>query len=416
MSYVFYASFITKTYLLNVRSTVLWIACVALGWSLLSLAATAQTPATTITNSSGEVVLQSNEDGGLLAPGEFATGAIPAEGAGTRMMWYPKEAAFRAGRVGVNSNGTEWDTTNVGSSSVAFGSDTEASGSGAMAVGFETTASSFGAAAMGHNTTASGGTGATAMGTGTTANSTGATSMGQGTTASGLGTTAMGLSTTASGDRSTAMGRETISATLNSLSIGRFNNANTSSDGTIFVVGNGGVNNRSDALVLDDQGNLEISGTLTESSDRRLKTGIEPLEESTLQALVNLRPVRYQFKDQETHPSGEQIGLIAQEVREAFPELVHEGPGGTLSLAYPKLTAVLIKGMQEQQTQIDSLAREVRLLQEVKHNQEQLSEQVAALQQANDGTRSRPLPAGWSLTALLVLLVGTGGVVAGRRL
>lgn len=401
--------------LLDVRFAALWIVCVALGWSLLSLAATAQTPATTVTNSSGEVVLQSNEDGGLLAPGEFATGAIPAEGAGTRLMWYPEEAAFRAGRVGVNLDGTQWDTTNVGSNSVAFGMDTEASGSGAMAVGIQTTASSFGATAVGDNTTADG-TGAMAMGSSTTASSVGATAMGQNTTASGISTTAMGSGTTASGDRSTAMGRSSTAATKNSLSIGRYNNTNTSSDGTLFVVGNGGFNNRSDALVLDDQGNLEISGTLTESSDRRLKTDIELLEEGALQALVNLRPVRYQFKDQDTHPSGEQIGLIAQEVRESFPELVREGPGGTLALAYPKLTAVLVKGMQEQQAQIDSLSRVALSLQEVKQNQEQLAEQVAALQQADRSARSPALPAGWSLTALLVLLVGAGGVAAGRRL
>jgi len=225
----------------------------------------------------------------------------------------------------------------------------------------------------------------------------------------------MGSQTTASGRAAIATGEETTAAEDHSLSIGQFNDANTSMDGTLFVAGNGSSITRADALVLDDQGNLTISsGTLTESSDRRLKTGIEPLEEGTLQALADLRPVRYQFRDQDTHPSGEQIGLIAQEVREAFPELVREQPGGTLALAYPKLTAVLIKGMQEQQTQIDSLAHEVRSLQEVKQNQERLAEQVAALQQANDGTRPRALPAGWSLTTLLVLLVGVGSFTAGH--
>ena len=39
------------------------------------------------------------EDGGLLVPGTFGTGSIPASGEGVRMMWYPAKAAFRVGRV-----------------------------------------------------------------------------------------------------------------------------------------------------------------------------------------------------------------------------------------------------------------------------------------------------------------------------
>jgi len=49
---------------------------------------------------------------GVVFGGTFGEGGIPAEGEGTRLMWYPGKAAFRAGRVlGVEG---QWDDTNVG--------------------------------------------------------------------------------------------------------------------------------------------------------------------------------------------------------------------------------------------------------------------------------------------------------------
>jgi hypothetical protein len=59
-------------------------------------AARAQTPAATIEDAGGDVVLESYDDGALLAPySSSATGASPASGSGTRMMWYPAKVAFR---------------------------------------------------------------------------------------------------------------------------------------------------------------------------------------------------------------------------------------------------------------------------------------------------------------------------------
>ncbi|MEF8797751.1 MAG: tail fiber domain-containing protein, partial [Salinivenus sp.] len=315
--------------------------------------ATAQTPTTTIQNGNNDTRLQLNFDGGFYVPGTFGpttpADSIPATGTGTRLMWYPAKAAFRAGRVGFLKDGTQWDAAKVGQYSAAFGLDTKASGisatamgtqttaggSAATAMGDETTASNFQATAMGFQTTASGeqatamgdrttasGEEATAMGFQTTASGSDATAMGSGTTASGDRATAMGLNTEASGSDAMAMGFGTTAATGQSLSIGKYNSANTSDDNTLFVAGNGSSGARANALVLQENGNLDISGSLTENSDRRLKTSIRPLNGKTLAKLSRLRPVRYQFKNQETHPSGEQIGLVAQDVREEFPALV----------------------------------------------------------------------------------------------
>jgi hypothetical protein len=169
------------------------------------------------------------------------------------------------------------------------------------------------------------------------------------------------------------------------------------------VVGNGSDdNNRSDALRLDDAGNLTVNSQNT-FSDRRLKTDIRSLGEDVLRRIRDLRPVRYQFKDQQTRPSGEQIGLVAQDVREKFPALVREGTDGMLSLAYPKLTAVLVKGLQEQQTTIDSLRKRV-------HQVESLRERVTQLEaRSPSGSTVAGLPA----QGLLAVLLTLGGLGAG---
>ena len=310
----------------------------------------AQTPAATVEDDEGNIVLQSFTQGQLLAPGPFNNNAIPEEGNGTRLMWYPGNAAFRAGQV----SGTQWNDANVGFYSVAFGENTEASGDHSAA-------------------------------------------MGDGTTASGRWTT--------------AMGEETTAATNQSLTIGAYNDRNRGNDdanpstGPLFVAGNGTSGSRSDALVLEKDGDLIISGNLTENSDRRLKTAIEPLGAGTLRKLAQLRPVRYEFENQQTHPSGEQIGLIAQDVRKQFPALVTKGSGGSLSLAYSKVTAVLVKGLQEQQTQIEGQQATIDSLKQQVQQIESVKKRLAVLE-----AQEQPATAGWTgalpLRSLALLLAG----------
>ena len=376
------------------------------------------TPNATVENGGGTVRWQSFYGGGLLAPSTFGptspNDSIPATGAGTRLMWYPAKAAFRAGRVGVTKDGTQWDAVNVGRYSVAFGADTKASGTHSVAMGEQTTASDFAAMAMGFRATASGTNataigrdtkaslrGATAMGEGTTASNSWATAMGEGTTAEGLLSTALGNDTNAKGISSTSMGEKTVAASRASVSLGVCNSSNTSSDNSLLVVGNGnfqgGCDTNSDALVLDQSGNLTISGGLTENSDRRLKKQIEPLGEGILRKLADLRPVRYEFKDQQTHPSGTQLGLIAQDVRTEFPALVSEGADGMLSLAYPKLTAVLLKGIQEQQSTIDEQKGRIAALEA---ENDQIKKRLAALEAERSGALPAGLTGPWALALL----------------
>lgn len=120
-------------------------------------AASAQTPDSAFAVSSGGMGLfRVNVDAGVLAgglyDGDVSGTGVPAEGAGTRMMWYPRKAAFRAGSI----IGTQWDAANIGSYSVAMGQDVRASGDNGVAFGVRSTAAGSSTFAVGEDNTASG--------------------------------------------------------------------------------------------------------------------------------------------------------------------------------------------------------------------------------------------------------------------
>lgn len=146
-------------------------------------------------------------DGGFLARGTAGVGAIPASGIGTRMMWHPNKAAFRAGQV----TNPLWDDGNVGSHSTAFGLNSAATGPYSFAAGVDAAAVGISGVALGNNVAANGNY-STAFGTGTRANGAFSTAAGRNTTAGGDYSTALGYGTTASGSHSLASGFNTAAS------------------------------------------------------------------------------------------------------------------------------------------------------------------------------------------------------------
>lgn len=100
------------------------------------------------------------------------------------------------------------------------------------------------------------------------------------------------------------------------------------------------------------------NGTI-QTSDRRLKTGIQPLSYG-LEDILKLKPVSYRWKkssglhqdDGQTH-----LGLIAQEVQQVIREVVDapEGKQKYYGMNYTALVPVLIKAVQQQEQQIKQL-------------------------------------------------------------
>jgi hypothetical protein len=111
------------------------------------------------------------------------------------------------------------------------------------------------------------------------------------------------------------------------------------------------------------QGQINANGALQAAfgsySDERLKENIQDLP-SQLANIFALRPVEFDYKD----GSGHQIGFIAQEVQDVYPDLIGVGKDGYLTLSgLGKNEARMIKAFQEfaESTQATITALEARV-------------------------------------------------------
>lgn len=100
-----------------------------------------------------------------------------------------------------------------------------------------------------------------------------------------------------------------------------------------------------------------INRTTTWSSDSRLKTDITPMT-GMLEKVSALQGVFFKWKDSKS--DDRQLGLLAQEVGEVFPELVSTDPDGMKGVNYIGFIAVLIEALKEQQNQIQQLFAAVK--------------------------------------------------------
>jgi hypothetical protein len=103
-----------------------------------------------------------------------------------------------------------------------------------------------------------------------------------------------------------------------------------------------------------DTGDLLVGGTVTASSDEKLKTNIKNIE-NALDKVLNLRGVEFNYIEH----GGKSIGFIAQEVEKVIPELVstQNGENGLhlKSVAYQNFVALLVEAIKELKSQIDTL-------------------------------------------------------------
>lgn len=155
-------------------------------------------------------------------------------------------------------------------------------------------------------------------------------------------------------------------------------------------------------------GNVIASNYYT-ISDRKLKDNITPLT-STLDKIALLRPSTYNFRREEfkgmSLPSGKQIGLIAQELEEVFPELIaevkasiHKNDKGDViadikehkSVNYIGLIPVLIAGIQEQQTLIEAQQKQL-------DEQKELINNLAQKSSATTGVNDLSVEAGFQMS------------------
>ena len=107
---------------------------------------------------------------------------------------------------------------------------------------------------------------------------------------------------------------------------------------------------------------MQSNGTINANSDRRLKENITTLSSGQLAKVCSLRGVNFDWIDKRT--TGTQVGLIAQEVQEEYPELVGDGgiEDGTLTVNYAGLVSPLIEAIKELKTELDAAKARITTL------------------------------------------------------
>jgi hypothetical protein len=109
-------------------------------------------------------------------------------------------------------------------------------------------------------------------------------------------------------------------------------------------------------------GTITADGTCC-SSDRRYKKDVEPIG-GALSAIAQLKGIYYRW-NREAFPDRRfseqrQIGLIAQDVEQVVPEVVHTDDKGYKAVSYDKLTVLLIEAVKEQERRIEALEATIR--------------------------------------------------------
>ncbi|PWL31179.1 tail fiber domain-containing protein [uncultured Roseivirga sp.] len=127
----------------------------------------------------------------------------------------------------------------------------------------------------------------------------------------------------------------------------------------------------------NNSGNIDISGSLNQSSDARLKKNVSTLT-SGLSIVHKLRGVRYNWKD-ESRPENK-IGFIAQEVEAVLPELVHTRENGFKGVNYAEMTAVLVEAVKELSAEVEALKAENNTLKAEASKVEAMEDRLAKIE------------------------------------
>ena len=174
----------------------------------------------------------------------------------------------------------------------------------------------------------------------------------QSSTATAL--TLSGSDVTVQGDL-TVSGNDIKSSTATALTL---SGANVTIPGTLTVDGNTTLGNaNSDVTTVN--GELRVTQDIVAyySSDRRFKDNIQPIDNS-LAKLLQVSGNTYTWNS-ESSKTGNDVGVIAQEIQAVLPEAVIERDNGYLAVDYHKIIPLLIESIKELNDKVEKLEQKL---------------------------------------------------------
>ena len=169
-------------------------------------------------------------------------------------------------------------------------------------------------------------------------------------------------------------------------SIDTYNNGAATGSGGIHIRhtnGNVGIGTESASYTLHVNGSVAGNSAYVNTSDERFKMNINPISisgKSALDKVLSLNGVYFDWRNNEFpdrhFQEGRDLGVIAQNVQEVFPEAVTTGDDGYLSVAYAKLVAPLIEAVKELFAEDQKQNREIASLKEKNEKLEKENDQM----------------------------------------
>ena len=109
-----------------------------------------------------------------------------------------------------------------------------------------------------------------------------------------------------------------------------------------------GIGTSTPGYTLDVQGDLNVSGTTTNVSDKRLKSNVQVIE-NAVEKIGKLSGYTFTMNNKQN------AGVIAQEVLEVLPEVVGGSEETTYSVAYGNMASLFIEAIKELKREIEVL-------------------------------------------------------------
>ncbi len=145
-------------------------------------------------------------------------------------------------------------------------------------------------------------------------------------------------------------------------------NSNPFNNSTYMYLDNNGeigIGTRNPSEKLHVSGSICATGSIGSCSDERFKENIHDID-NALDRIEKIKGVEFNWKRDEypdyDFSDEEQVGFIAQDLKEILPEVVSVGSNGYHSIDYGKLTPVLVEAVKQLKTDNDRKDRQIEEL------------------------------------------------------